>query len=188
MELDIALCRLALYLHPKYKNGITFTDESDSDLMERGKTWKMLKREVSMILNQFVLPSLILKSRCLQCQALTIMKARGSNKASLEALSGALEQYRHSSSPFSEPFLGDPHQWFQSIPLKSEGIRQLVTLALLLLDIVPHAAEPERLFSILRYIFTSNRNNMSVKSLKMISTVKTSYLQKEAEQTAARYS
>jgi hypothetical protein len=106
------------------------------------------------------------------------MKNKGFGVESLRTLTAQLLLYRAGSSPYNSAAGGEAwscRSWWKSICTHNSKI--LVHLAILLLDIVPHAAEPERLFSLLKWFNSATRVNISVETLAMMATIKTHYQQ-----------
>jgi len=70
-----------------------------------------------------------------------------------------------------------PYKWWEEIQVKSKNVRvvELSKIALKLFGITPHAADTERLFSILGNNHTKTRNCLSVNTLKQIGQLKREY-------------
>ena len=62
----------------------------------------------------------------------------------------------------------------------------IVGLAVLLLDVVPHAAEPERVFSNMKFISSDRRNRMSQSMMTMLTTIKMDEQRKRKQEQQPR--
>ncbi|CAN0346568.1 unnamed protein product, partial [Phaeothamnion confervicola] len=70
--------------------------------------------------------------------------------------------------------------WWAEAAAAAAGGDLIATLAITLLRVVPHAAAPERLFSVLKWIQSDRRNRMSVQALSAIATIRC-HLQRQGE-------
>jgi hypothetical protein len=124
------------------------------------------------------------------------MKKRGYTVEVCKQLMQEMMAYRAASTPFNAPcpvVYGNPDNdlimvrgWWTSLP--SAAASPLVNLAILLLDIVPHAAAPERLFSMLGWFQGKLRARLGVCTTGMMAVVRSHYqrLQSELEQARAQ--
>lgn len=102
---------------------------------------------------------------------------RGHGKAECSALVNQLERYTVGAAPFDLPFTqhSDVKTWWKNV-LANDATHSaaLVDLAHVLYDIVPHAANTERLFSVMGWFNAPRRSQQSVSSLYMMTAIKTS--------------
>jgi hypothetical protein len=86
-----------------------------------------------------------------------------------------LRAYRAGLPPFNQACTGGQtiwgvRAWWTS--LNSEDTSNIVNLAILLLDVVPHAAAPERVFSMLGWYQSKFRNRLSVTTTGMMAVTR----------------
>jgi hypothetical protein len=106
-------------------------------------------------------------------QAMLVYKKRRHGREACVALMAQLQAYKANASPYNRPSGGggfDTRTWWQAC--SNSQNEQLVDLALLLLDIVPHAAAPERTFSMLRWFETGRRCNLDTGTSLMMAAVR----------------
>jgi hypothetical protein len=119
-------------------------------------------------------------------QAGEIQQRRGFTEEQVKALLAQLTAYRAGQAPFDQPYMrahtldGLRAHWSA---LNGEGTAMAVNLALLMLDIVPHAAEPERLFSMLRWFHGRLRTCLTVDNTSQMAVIKQHY-QEQVTQSA----
>lgn len=105
-------------------------------------------------------------------QAVGLWQKRGHNSGECRQLMASLQQYAVGSAPYDMP---TPHPldvraWWGSV--RSQDNAAIVGLAQLLLDVVPHAADPERVFSAMGWFQSARRNRMGQEMLTMMTAVK----------------
>ena len=107
------------------------------------------------------------------CQLL--QKIRHGSVANMQALVSELALYRDSSAPYDLPFVAGMSlsAWWHQV--HGAASPYLVKIAILLADICPHAADVERLFSIMGNFHTPRRGNLSASGLEMMSKLKIFY-------------
>jgi hypothetical protein len=113
---DMVLCRLALFLDPRYR-------KAAKSATEQGTTREFLNA------------------------ASRLGHKQGWCAQSVKTMLQQMQSYGLCAAPFDAPCDGehfDPKVWWQDL---SETAPRLSELAIILLDIVPHAAQPERVFS-----------------------------------------
>ena len=90
-----------------------------------------------------------------------------------------LQAYRANLPPYDAPLMQpfQARQWWQAIDSKLP----IVHLAAFLLDVVPHAAATERVFSLMGWYHSKQRNRMSVQTTGRLTAIKTFH-----QQTASR--
>jgi hypothetical protein len=69
----------------------------------------------------------------------------------------------------------DARLWWLTRGKQSAGSEKLAELAELLMDIVPHAAAPERIFSTMGWQQDKTRNRLSATTTTMLTTIKVFY-------------
>ena len=97
----------------------------------------------------------------------------------------ALDHYRAKRddlATFSAPLHSgvSARAWWQARATTHPGVSRLVWLAQLLLDIVPHAADPERVFSTMGFLSKGYRNSMDPDMTKMLTTIRMHELRRQA--------
>ena len=104
-----------------------------------------------------------------------LKKLRLGSVANMEALVSECALYRGSKAPYDQPFIAgmSVSAWWQEVHGATSPY--LVRIAILLAAICPHAADVERLFSIMGNLHTPRRANLSSSSLEMMSKLKTFY-------------
>eukprot|EP00898_Chlorokybus_atmophyticus_P001778 jgi/Chlat1/2600/Chrsp178S02497 len=104
--------------------------------------------------------------------AIAVMKKRGHNLQECERLLTQLAEYKAGLSPFNHPCGGDTFNlrawWLAAGATRAE----ITTLAIVLLDLVPHAAAPERTFSTMGWFHSDKRNRMNALTTGMLAAVK----------------
>lgn len=80
-------------------------------------------------------------------QAIHLWQLRGNSQESALNLGRVMRRYKKGQPPFNAPFVTPfvMPEWWSDLP--SDGIEEIVGLAIILCDIVPHAAEIERVFA-----------------------------------------
>ena len=114
-------------------------------------------------------------------QACTIMHNRRFGRSALNDLIAQMQLYKAGMAPYDLQFGGEGFNakaWWTSVTTPSSTV--LAALAQLLLDIVPHAAATERIFSMLGWFHTKFRNSLSVTNTDMMATTAQHYLQQRA--------
>lgn len=109
-------------------------------------------------------------------QALDYMAKQHFSKEQLDAMCGQLSAYQLDRMPFNVPLMPGPtlpvKAWWQSIQNNTTAT-VIVTLAVRLYSIVPHAAATERSFSLMKWINAPRRASQTVGTLKRLSKVRT---------------
>jgi hypothetical protein len=110
-------------------------------------------------------------------QACKIQMNRGhiTDEAELKKLVGQMQAYKAGLPPYNQLYAGEQSQqatrlWWSAI--NAAGTNIIVNLAILLLDVVPHAAAPERLFSMLGWFQSNLRNRLSVGTTGMMAVTR----------------
>jgi hypothetical protein len=88
-----------------------------------------------------------------------------------------LQRYADDAPPFDKPHGGpdfDQRDWWAGL---QKPARELANLALLLCDIVPHSAEPERVFSYAGWFQSSKRTSLALTTTTMLTGIKMFYSQ-----------
>lgn len=87
--------------------------------------------------------------------------------------------YKDGINPFNRAYGGSAfsvRDWWQA--LGATGLcPQLVQLAIMLLDVVPHAAAPERMFSMMGWYEGCTRNKLGIQTTAMMTTIRQFYNQ-----------
>jgi hypothetical protein len=91
-------------------------------------------------------------------------------------LSDQLKTYKASEEPFNDPADVDLASfdlagWWK-LRAGQRNAAELVQIGRLLADIVPHAAGPERLFSMMGWIHSNRRNSLHSVTVKCLSAIK----------------
>ena len=106
-------------------------------------------------------------------QAVTVMQKRQQTAGFCELMRNQLMAYRSSVKPFSLAcnLSTDPVVWWRSVAAGNAAAAGAVLLLVeLLYGFTPHAAEPERLFSLLSFFDSPKRSRLSAKRLEMMVT------------------
>jgi hypothetical protein len=93
------------------------------------------------------------------------MRKRKYSKQAITNLITQLQAYKAGMPPYDSPWPGSDTPWGMRVwwtCLASEATSVIVNLAVLLLDVVPHSAAPERLFSMLGWFHSKLRNRLTV--------------------------
>jgi hypothetical protein len=102
------------------------------------------------------------------------MSARGKSKAECEQLVQELKKYKAGEEPYNNPFDSSKGStlktWWQAVDGVCNAI--LVELAVLLADLCPHSADPERIFSIMGWIHNKLRNCLDASMVGMLAFIK----------------
>ena len=121
-----------------------------------------------------------LHSVCSRRKAGVIMHKRKYGKEQLEALVSAMLVYKAGAPPYDLQYGGENFNvraWWSAV--RGNTSTELVNLALLLLDIVPHAAATERIFSMLGWFHSKLRTALGVELTDMLSTTRQHYMQQQ---------
>jgi hypothetical protein len=100
----------------------------------------------------------------------------------LREMMDQLGKYKAGLAPYNVPYGGesfDVRAWWESIGQSDPRSLVLVQLALLLLDIVPHAADVERIFSMLGWFHGKHRSGLGVDNTGMMATIAQHYLHQQ---------
>jgi hypothetical protein len=112
-------------------------------------------------------------------QAVELCKRRYYGEAACQQLVLQIQAYAAGAAPYNQPFFYgagfNVRNWWRAAAIS--GHEMLVGLAIVLLDIVPHAAEPERCFSLMGWYSSGRRARTSVKTMAMMATIKMHYEQ-----------
>jgi hypothetical protein len=115
----------------------------------------------------------------LHVQAVEIMSKRSLDQTQLNTLMGEMMAYKSGTAPFNVGCLPSEtlsvRNWWLSLANTQASApgKYLVTLAVLLYSIVPHAAVTERTFSTVKWINAPRRSNQTVGSLNRLTKVRT---------------
>lgn len=181
-ELNLLLARLALFLDPRYKEAaLAGTDFENSLLVEVSYDCAQshccrifrLSVETASCRHTFLSASCAADFCCgLQKQAVTVWQMRGHDKASADRLIGQMRLYKLGQPPYNMLF-GDPFDlkaWWLS--LRTAATTEIADLGVLLGHLTPHAADVERMFSMVGWMDAPRRNRLAVGSLNMLAVVK----------------
>ena len=147
-EVDIPIIKLAMFLDPRFKTAAVFNPDP-----KHPSSFAQLK-----------------------AYGASILQRRGYSRDDVVHLCGQMDQYLAGVGSFSNPVCGPIRQWWEAAGAAAKA-PQLMALAVLLVDIVPHAAAPERLLSMLGWYNSPRRNNLGVGTAEMMSTIRTYYQQ-----------
>lgn len=146
-KIPVHECSIALFLDPRYRVTVT-------------------SREVSAKLQLLVL---------------RFARDRGITSLELQLLSQQLAAYHQDQDPFSTFSYGgpqfDPRQWWEAKCHPGSGTNELAKIAVLFFSIPASAAGPERLFSLFDWMQSKRRNNISLRKLAMMASIKQYYEQ-----------
>jgi hypothetical protein len=104
-------------------------------------------------------------------QAVELWQKRGHGREECCALIAQLQLYAAGAPPYDRPSTSEARVWWNAV-LRPDSNTALVGLALLLLDLCPHAAEPERVFSNFGLFSKDRRNRMSPSLMTTLTTIK----------------
>jgi len=143
IEMVSPLCKLALFLHPLYRSAV---------------------------------PTNALQWKELRSTAGTFWQNRHHGKSELtQLMSTDLEKYRLGDAPYSnlpvDGDLGTLQLWWRGLLADHPHI-QLPLLALVLLDIKPHAADPEKTFSLMGWFHSARRSRMLSRTTTNLTMIK----------------
>ena len=174
-ELNLPLCRMALFLDPRYKAAVDTPQGFRSIVRTVSRSFSVYNLIVATVYKS---GSMQLRA-CSTLQALGVMKNRGYSGEDCSALITQLQAYKISRAPF-DALLGKPEDfsaqhWWRSI---DESLI-IVQLAVFLYDGVPHAATVERLFSIMGWYHSAVRNRLGVGTTGRMSAIKTFHEQSQ---------
>ena len=146
------LAQLALFLHPWYR-GVTGKNDT---------SFKNIKRTAGRV-----------------------WQAIGKSRKEVEALFAELNQYRMGSKPFlgtmADGSLNSLRDFWTNIQLAAASSGpplQLPALAVYIHDIKPHAADPEKNFSLMGFFHTARRNQLLSSTVTAITAIKMHHAQK----------
>lgn len=99
---------------------------------------------------------------CFVLQAGTVWMQRNKDGDEVVELLRAIPDYFHSIEPFDRDPSGmkDPQSWWTAVG-KVKGAGQIASMALFLLRLTPHSADPERTFSTMGWIHSDTRNRLA---------------------------
>jgi hypothetical protein len=97
-------------------------------------------------------------------------------RAEASTLQDSINRYYNSVYPFNSKSVDNPLNYWLTVPLTTES-ESLKKLLIHILEIVPHAAGVEGLFSMMNAMKTKARNRMSPSTLKMMAQIKLHLLQ-----------
>jgi len=112
-------------------------------------------------------------------QAASLWQKRGKGLNACVALLSQLRAYNAAAPPFNVPAPSssdrlEVRSWWYAL-LQNERASEVAALAILLLDVKPHSAEPERAFSIAANLKTKARNRLSAAKTGMCTAIKMYY-------------
>lgn len=108
---------------------------------------------------------------------------RGKTEPEVEQLCQQLMRYRAGINPFNQARGGaafNVRDWWLAVGA-SRACNELVHLALVLHDIVPHAAAPERTFSLMGWYESGNRHGLGIQTNAMMAAIKQHYQQQQVK-------
>ncbi len=142
-EIVNAQCKLALFLHPLYRDAVSIRKENWIEVQRTaGTLWKT-----------------------------------GYNKTDIESqqLMTDLKRYKIHEEPFDlmppDGELGTLKLYWKTIAATDSSV-QLPQLALLFLDIKPHAADPEKTVSLMGWYDSARRNQLLSRTTTAMTTIK----------------
>ena len=194
--MDDDLARLAFFLDPRYKSAVTVDMEA---LCVTVSTLHCIVGAAATALAQppssqstvtpFSQGCMILLPQHLilyvAVQAVTVMQKRQQNAGFCELMTNQLMAYKSGVKPFSLAcnLSTDPVVWWRSVAAGNAAAAGAVLLLVeLLYGFTPHAAEPERLFSLLSFFDSPKRSRLSAKRLEMMAAI--TYHHRELAQAA----
>lgn len=107
-------------------------------------------------------------------QAGGIWGKRAKSPEQISHLMTQLQVYKTGGAPFDKGYGGSAFNlraWWASM-LDTPAAKESAELAVLLLDIRPHAADPERTFSTMGWFKSARRNRLSVQTTAMMTAIK----------------
>lgn len=109
-------------------------------------------------------------------QALAFWANYGHSQDKLVQLKKEMVSYGASEPPYDLPCDADPRDWWKLMKTSQLSLtapaRQLPRVALIILDILPHSADPERVFSGLGWIHNKRRNRIDWEKASALMTIK----------------
>ena len=136
----------------------------------------------------------VLKSRLYACKAFSSIRGtaaslwnhNGKSREETQQLLGELNQYKLGSRPFlgsmADSGLESLLNYWNSIQFSaaaSGAPLQLPALAVRIHDIKPHAADPEKTFSLMSFFHTSRRNQLRSETTTAMTAIKMHYTRKD---------
>lgn len=141
---DMVLCRLSLFLDPRYR-------QAAKSVAPDGTTREFLQA------------------------AAELGHKQGWSQQAVTTMGHQMQQYGLGQKPFDAPCGGpgfDPKMWWLDL---AEAAPKLSELACILLDVVPHAAQPERTFSTMGWFEGGQRTWLSAESNAKLTAIKMYY-------------
>eukprot|EP00775_Hariotina_reticulata_P003312 gene3312-3588_t len=145
---DMPLCRLALYLDPRFRQAASKGIDSMAELVTKAAEYA---------------------------------HSQGYDAETIQLVLAQLAAYGRAKAPFHLPTTAAApgaqfscKDWWSTVAMDAGGAA-LAELALVLLDVVPHAAEPERVFSKMGWYEGRQSNRLSVLSNSKKTTIKLYY-------------
>ena len=142
---DMAVIRVALFLDPRFRKAATSSNSGISEFID----W-----------------------------ASSFAHKQGWAAASIAALLDQMSTYSFGDAPFDHPIaVGAPfssRNWWRTVG-QHKAAAELAEVALILLDVVPHAAEPERVFSKMGWNGSGKSTWLSNEANTMWTTIKMHY-------------
>jgi hypothetical protein len=157
LEMDLDLCRLAMYTDPRYKEAACYQEQPALQEPTRRQQPNPFQR--------------------LAIAATSILQKRGFSAEECTRVVEELRKYHAGIAPYNLTTSGPDfsvRSWWQAVEVKGSN-SELVALALLLLKIVPHAAATERTFSNLGWSESGRRTRLNVGTLRMLATISATF-------------
>ena len=107
-------------------------------------------------------------------QAHSILQQTHHNEAQCNSLAQQMQHYLASKPPFDKPLLPDitAKAWWLDLAANSTEVKEISELAVMLFDIVPHAASYDRIASLLGWYHTPVRSQLDPNTLAKVVAVK----------------
>ena len=112
---------------------------------------------------------------CNVVQARSVFENRRHGEEECDRLSQQLQLYLAGSPPFDKPVLPETSAkaWWLHLGTSNPSVAELVSLAVFMLDMVPHAASVERVGSIMGWYHTPVRSQLDVDTQARVVALKT---------------
>lgn len=112
---------------------------------------------------------------CNVVQARSVFEHRRHGEEESDRLSQQLQLYLAGSPPFDKPVLPETSAkaWWLHLGTNNPSVAELVSLAVFMLDMVPHAASVARVGSIMGWYHTPVRSPLDVDTLARVVALKT---------------
>eukprot|EP00898_Chlorokybus_atmophyticus_P006910 jgi/Chlat1/721/Chrsp104S01208 len=116
-------------------------------------------------------------------QAVRVMQKRGHSEEECRLLLAQMQNYKGGLPPYDHFFGGesfDVKGWWLSV-VRTEQTKEIVGLAVMLLDIVPHAADPDRLLTSMGWFNSSTWRRLPVHTVGMMTAIRMHHTHEDAK-------